>query len=46
MNNLESLVGWFNSKHQFIILIDEKDKMIAFEKGDLLFFKISILAKV
>jgi 1,4-alpha-glucan branching enzyme len=37
MNNLDSVVGWLNSKHQFITLMDEKDKIIAFEKGDLLF---------
>jgi 1,4-alpha-glucan branching enzyme len=37
MNHLEEKVGWLNAKHQFISLMHEKDKLIVFEKGDLLF---------
>ena len=37
MNSLESEYSWLQSKHQYISLINEKDKMIVFEKGDLLF---------
>jgi len=37
MHELESEYSWFTNKHQFISLIYEKDKIIAFEKGDLLF---------
>lgn len=37
MNQLETDYSWLLSKHQFISLINEGDKLIAFEKGDLLF---------
>jgi 1,4-alpha-glucan branching enzyme len=37
MHKLETDIGWLNSKHQFIALMHEKDKVIAYEKGDLLF---------
>ena len=37
MHKLETDVGWFNSTHQYISLMHEKDKLIAYEKGDLLF---------
>jgi len=37
MNELESEYSWFVNRHQYISLICEKDKLIVFEKGDLLF---------
>jgi 1,4-alpha-glucan branching enzyme len=37
MHKLETEVSWLNSKHQYITLMHEKDKLIAFERGDLLF---------
>jgi 1,4-alpha-glucan branching enzyme len=37
MHKLETEVDWLNSKHQYISLMHEKDKLIAFERGDLLF---------
>ena len=36
MHNLETCVGWLNSKSQYIYLC-EKDKLIMYEKADLLF---------
>jgi len=37
MHKLENNYSWLKSKHQFISLIHEVDKLIIFEKGDLLF---------
>ena len=37
MHALETEYSWFNSRHQYISLIEDKDKLIVFEKGDLLF---------
>jgi len=37
MHKLESDVGWLNANHQYISLMHEKDKLISFERGDLLF---------
>lgn len=37
MNELEEQFQWLSNDHQFITLTHEGDKIIAFEKGDLLF---------
>jgi len=37
MHQLESDVGWLNAQHQYISLMHENDKLIVFERGDLLF---------
>ena len=37
MNNLDDVYEILNANHQYITLMHEKDKIIAFEKGDLLF---------
>ena len=37
MNYLEEKLKWKVSAHQFVSLKHEDDKIIAFEKGDLLF---------
>ena len=37
MNNLDEIYGILTANHQYITLMHEKDKIIAFEKGDLLF---------
>lgn len=37
MHKLENAIGFLNAKHQYISLLHEKDKVIVFEKGDLLF---------
>ena len=37
MNKLDTDFDLFNSKHQYISLQNEKDKLIVYEKGDLLF---------
>lgn len=37
INKLESTTNWLNSTHQFVQLTHEGDKVIAFERGDLLF---------
>jgi len=37
MNQLDNKYNVLNSKHQFVTLMHEKDKLIVFEKGDLLF---------
>ncbi len=37
MHQLETNVNWLNAKHQYISLVHEKDKLIVFERGDLLF---------
>jgi 1,4-alpha-glucan branching enzyme len=37
MNQLDSIFGILSSKHQYITLMHEKDKLIVFEKGDLVF---------
>ena len=45
MHSLENKFPWLNSKHQYISLVHENDKLIVFEKGDLIFvfnFNISV----
>jgi len=37
MNELEEMIKWKVDSHQFVSLSHELDKIIAFEKGDLLF---------
>ena len=37
MNKLEEKFHWLSSKHQYISLTHEEDKLIVYEKGDLLF---------
>jgi 1,4-alpha-glucan branching enzyme len=37
MNHLDDVYGILTANHQYITLMHEKDKIIAFEKGDLLF---------
>lgn len=37
MHALETNYSWLLSKHQYISLVDEGDKLIVFEKGELLF---------
>ena len=37
MNKLDTVYDIFNSKHQYVSLQNEKDKVIVYEKGDLLF---------
>ena len=37
MNNLDDVFGFLSNKHQYVTLKREGDKLIVFEKGDLLF---------
>lgn len=52
MNYWEEKIQWKVALHQYVSLKHEDDKIIVFEKGDLLFvfnfhpFKVSVLAKV
>jgi 1,4-alpha-glucan branching enzyme len=37
MNSLEEQFHWMNSQNQFLTLANEQDKLLVFERGDLLF---------
>lgn len=37
MNELEQKFNWLSSGHQFVSLTHEGDKVVVFERGDLLF---------
>jgi 1,4-alpha-glucan branching enzyme len=37
LNALETKFNWLSSPHQFITFTDDKEKLLAFERGDLLF---------